>query len=150
MFFALAKIIRVVTLSLWLLPAQSDADLAFRYKFATAVVAVTDDEHEQNLLTSIARYESNYIERISRCECHGKECDSGRAKGAWQVIPYATEDKTQYCVSLEDDARLALGRIRESEAACAYLPSNERLAAYARGRCDSKEGKRLSRIRWVK
>jgi len=53
------------------------------------------------------------------------------------------------CVSLAGDARIALERIRESLRACAHMPARDRLAVYARGRCSSAEGQRLSRMRWV-
>lgn len=136
-----------------LLPMRNvDEELSFRIELAKAIVSVTSDEHEQNLLVSIARHETRFIERLAapNCICKKNECDGGRAKGTWQIIPYNKVEREQLCVSLEDDARLALERIHESELYCRHLPENERLAIYARGSCSSEEGRKLSRIRWIK
>lgn len=150
MFISITPIVRVVMVTLALLPIKTYDELLFRYKIADAIVSVTDNEHEQNTLASIARYESDYIERISRCECKKHECDGGRAKGSWQIIPYNRKERERLCVSLEDDARIAVERIRESERACSMLPREEQLAVYTRGSCNNLEGRRLSKIRWLK
>lgn len=144
--------LRLVIFSLSLLQSRGEDDVGFRFQLAVAIVSVTSDQHEQNVLMSIARWETNYIERLAspRCECKRNECDNGRAKGSWQIIPYNKEESTRLCVSLEDDARIALARIRESESACRHLPANERLAVYTRGNCTSEIGRKLSRIRWVR
>jgi hypothetical protein len=52
-------------------------------------------------------------------------------------------------VSLEGDARLALERIRESLAACRHLRPEWQLSIYTRGKCNSREGHKLSEARWV-
>lgn len=152
MFFGISPLLRVVFFTAYLLPIRDEADFVFRVKLADAIVSVTDNEHEQNVLASIVRYESNYVERLSapNCQCKKHECDGGRAKGSWQIIPYTRQEKGMLCISLEDDARIALGRIRESERACSMLPEQERLSVYTRGSCQNLEGRRLSRIRWQK
>lgn len=152
MFHMMYPVLRLVLLSIEMLDIRDEADMAFRYKLSSAIASVTADEHEQNVLMSIARWESNFWERIAapNCTCRKNECDGGRAKGSWQIIPYNRTEKAQLCVSLEDDAKLALGRIRESERACWANPANERLALYARGTCQTEEARRLSRVRWIK
>ena len=120
--------------------------LAAYWKALCAVAIVTAspwDPQEQRQLARIARYESNFIPRLGapRCECRAWECDNGRAKGAWQHL----SDRCPF--SLEADARIALRHVRASVAACGRGPNG--LAIYARGRCDSDEGRALSRVRYA-
>ena len=68
---------------------------------------------------------------------------------AWQILPRSRAERDRLCRSTAEDAIVAIERIRESRAACARLPTAERLALYARGSCASVEGRRLSRARWV-
>ena len=44
-------------------------------------------------------------------------------------------------------AVVTIETLRQSMLACRSLPMNQRLAAYAAGRCDSEEGRRLSEVR---
>lgn len=143
----MSAITSLVWFMLSLVPGRSMDDWLFRYQLADAITSVTDDEHEQRLLAKIASQESNYVRRIAQCRCRKDECDGGRAKGVFQVIPRNRVEHEQLCVSLESDVRLALERVRESVRACGNGPSG--LAVYARGRCDSTDGRRLSRQRWV-
>lgn len=129
-----------------LLPSRGDEDVVERWRIAEGIVAATDDEHEQNLLASIARWESFYRADVGECRRRGPQGELG----AWQILPRSPAELSRLCVSYEGDARMALERIRESVAACSRLPEPERLAVYARGRCDSREGQRLSRTRWVR
>ena len=139
------SVLRVLLFMLRLLSHRGDDDVSLRLDLAAAIVSVTDDEHEQNLLASIARWESFYRRDVAEC----------RKKGAagevtvWQILARSDAERALLCVSLVSDARVALARVRESLAACAALPAPERLSAYARGRCSSVEGRRLSRVRWV-
>jgi hypothetical protein len=137
--------LRVLLFTIRLLAHRGDDDLAFRSELASAIVAVTDDEHEQNLLASIARWESFYRRDVGECR---KKGGAGEVT-AFQILARGDAERAKLCVSLEGDARIALARVRESLAACAALAAPDRLAAYARGRCTSIEGKRLSRVRWV-
>lgn len=127
-----------------LLPPRTEADVRLRMQMAEAIVSVTDDLEEQLALAQIPRYESAYREDVATCKLLGKQGE----QGAWQVLARSADERASLCVSLAGDARLALARIRESRSACRHLPTEERLAIYARGRCDSDEGRRLSRIRW--
>lgn len=137
--------LRVLVFMLRLLVQRDDADVVFRQELADAIVAVTADQHEQNLLASIARWESTYRRDVAECRKKGA---AGEVT-AWQILARGDAERASLCISLEGDARIALARIRESLKACAALPAAEQLAAYARGRCSSVEGRRLSRVRWV-
>lgn len=136
---------RVVLVMLELLPARDAADLVLRWRLAHAIVAVTSDAHEQDLLASIARHESRFDEDVVACRRVGAAGD----RTAWQIVTRNLAELLVLCRSLEDDAAIALDRVRESVRACRHLPPAERLAVYARGRCSSTEGQRLSRVRWI-
>jgi len=140
------SVLRVLLFTLRVLVQRDDADIAFRLDLASAIVLATGDEHEQDLLASIARYESNYRVDVAECRKRG----AAGEVSAWQIIARSDAERARLCVSLAGDARVALERIRESVRACAHLPAPERLAVYARGRCSSVEGRRLSRVRWAK
>lgn len=139
------KALAVLLFMLRLLPAAGDADVAFRLELAAAIVDATEDEQEQRQLAKIARFESNYRRDVAECKILGRAGE----RGAWQILARSGEERARLCVSLVDDARIALERIRESVRACWRLPAAERLAVYARGRCDSREGRRLSRVRFA-
>lgn len=128
-----------------LMPRRSDADEAFRRELAAAVESVTDDTLERLLLVKVPRFESSYRRDVGECRRKGPQGEVG----AWQILARSDEERRRLCVSLAGDAVVALERIRESLRACAHLPLEERLAVYARGRCSSKEGRRLSRMRSV-
>lgn len=127
------------------LPARTDDELALRVELAAAIVSVTDDEQEQRQLARIARFESNYRREVATCAVLGPQ----REVTAWQILPRAGEDAAAMCTSFVAGAAVALERVRESTCACHFLPPPERLAVYARGRCSSMEGRRLSRIRYA-
>lgn len=141
----------LVLFTIALMPFNGLNELMFRYKIVDAVTTVTDDETEQRQLLSLARYETGFHERLAapNCECHKGECDGGKARGTWQIIPRGRDEKAKLCISLVDDAAIALVRLRETVRACRRSPSNERFAIWYRGRCDSEEGKKMSKISWV-
>ncbi len=142
------EILRLVLFSLRLLPlapdADRDAEIAYRFELATACFRATEDRTERFICMKIPRYESNYREDIGRCKVLGKAGE----KSAWQIIPRGAVENARLCRSLDEDAVFALERIRESRTACAHMPASEQLGIYTRGRCDSVEGKRLSKHRW--
>jgi len=127
-----------------LTPARDD-ELGFRVELAFGIVDATDDAWERRQLAKLARFESSLREDVARCAVKG----AGGELGSWQVIPRSGEQRRALCASLEDGARVALVHVRESVTHCGHLPGPERLAMYARGRCDSVESRRLSRIRWA-
>lgn len=128
-----------------LMPTRGPADAGYRVELAEAVASVTDDLQEQLLLVAIPRWESSYRRDVGECRRKGPQGELG----AWQILARSDDERRALCISLEGDARIALGRIRESLNACASLPPEERLAVYTRGSCWSVEGRRLSRVRWV-
>lgn len=120
------------------------SEWTYRLELAQAIVAATERPLVRMLLARIARFESNYREDVGRCTIKGKANDLG----PFQVVPRSHAERERLCVSLVGDARLAVERIEESVRACRRLPLRERLAVYARGRCASADGRRLSRVRW--
>ena len=143
-FFAVA---RVASLMGDMLPVRNDADARLRFDIAAAIVAVTDDLHEQDLLASIARWESHYRADVVNCTTLGPQ----KERGAWQILARSPAERRALCVSIEGDARIALERVRESLTVCARnKDESTKLALYARGSCTSREGQRLSKTRWVK
>lgn len=121
------------------LPDSDPVDLA------RAILAVTDDPHEMLLLARIAFRESSFRPEVSDCRVKGRQGELG----AWQILPRSATEASRLCVSLEGDARLALERIRESVTACRHLRPEWRLSIYTRGKCNSREGHKLSEARWV-
>ena len=124
--------------------ARYDADLAYRAELVQACVAATEDRSERYLCAKIPRFESSYRIDVGRCEVKG----AAGELTAWQIIPRNAAERARLCHSLEEDAAVALERIRESRAACRHLPKEEQLALYARGDCGSVEGRKLSRHRF--
>lgn len=135
----------ILLFMLRLLASGGDEDLAFRVELSTAIVAVTDDPQEQRQLAKIARFESSFRRDVAECRKKGA---AGEVT-AWQILARSDDERARLCISLEGDARVALGRIRESVSACRSLPVEERLSVYTRGRCHSVEGCRLSRVRYA-
>ena len=137
--------ITVLLFMIRLLAPRTDDDIAYRTALAVAIVSVTDDPQEQRQLAKIARFESNYRRDVGDCRVLGGVGE----RGAWQILARGAVERAALCVSLEGDARIALARIRESVSACRHLPKEARLAIYARGRCSSAEGQRLSKVRYA-
>ena len=121
-----------------------DEMLAFRVELTAACTEATEDRSERYICVQVARYESNYRPDVGRCEMKG---EAGELT-AWQIIPRNAEERARLCVSLVEDARVHLERVRESRAACRHLVKQEQLALYTRGSCASVEGRKLSRNRF--
>ena len=142
---------QLLVYSLRLLPIEAapatptyDRSLAYRLELVQACVDATTDRSERYICVKVARFESNYREDVGRCEIIGK----ARDKTPWQIVPRNAAEDARLCLSLVDDARFHLERVRESRAACRHLPKQEQLALYARGDCGSEEGRKLSRHRF--
>lgn len=144
LFFISVETVRLLLFTLRLLPAPTDVELAYRVELAEACTAATTNKTERYLCAKIPRFESLYRIDVGRCEVKG----AAGELSAWQILPRNVVEKERLCKTLEEDARFAIERIRESRAACRHLPTEEQLALYARGRCDSEEGRKLSRTRW--
>lgn len=139
----------LMAFSLRLLPLApskdgGEAERAHRMEIADACVEATADRTERYICMKIARFESNYRADVGRCAIRG----SVGEVTAWQILPRNSTEKERLCKSIGEDARLAMERVRESRAACSALPKAEQLALYARGSCNSAEGRRLSKVRW--
>jgi hypothetical protein len=98
------------------------------------------------LLVGIAWHESGFAKDVDLGPCAPDRvkkggCDSGRAKGLWQIQAYDVPTR-------RDGARLALRLARRSLTACRELPVSARLAAYAGGTCASTGGQVRSRELW--
>lgn len=139
---ALVTALRVLLLMLSMLPVRGDGDVLHRWRLAEAIATATDDVREQDLLVGVARWESFFRVDVATCKRKG----SAGEVTAWQIRRKRGDD---LCRTYEADAKVALGRIRESLAECAAYPEETRLASYATGNCASKTGQRLSRMRWV-
>lgn len=125
-------------------PSTWDDDVRLRWALAEAIVAVTDDVEEQLTLARIPRFESAYRRDVADCRVRGTVGEVT----AWQILARSRKERAGLCVSLVDDARVALERVRESVRACARNVPEYRLALYTRGRCDSVEGQRLAKNRY--
>lgn len=134
---------RVVIVMLELLPARGNADILYRYELATAIVSVTNNHHEQDLLASISRWESSHRRSIAECKRLGTEGE----RGAFQVKARTEDEKRTLCGPLEGQVRIALWHLRHSLIACAALEPHDRLSEYTTGRCIAWQ--RESRIRWM-
>ena len=149
---AAPDVFRLLVFTLRLLPiavpsgaiGTGDADMFYRLELVQACVEATPDRTERYICAKIPRYESLYRIDVGRCEVKG----SAGELTAWQIIPRSKEERARLCVSLAEDAKVAIERIRESRKACWRLPKQEQLSLYARGSCESEEGRTLSRHRF--
>lgn len=99
------------------------------------------------LLVGIAWHESGFARDVDVGPCAPGRlkkggCDSGRAKGLWQIQAYEVPTR-------QDGARLALRLAKRSFTACKKLPVQAQLAAYAAGNCASKAGQMRSAELWA-
>lgn len=148
MLATLVHALRVISLTVYasdLLPPRDDGELADRAELAAAIAVVTEDAQERRQLMRIARFESNYRSDVIFCDKLGPENEVT----AFQILVRRGEDAAWMCSDLVAGAVVALERLRESVAACRHLPAPDRLALYARGSCSSKQGVRLSRVRYA-
>lgn len=124
-------------------PLRDAHDLDVRIAAAAAIAATDADDDEAAILVRLAWTEGRFTRRVLRCD--GGTTAGGR--GLWQVVPRTRADWLASCGTLEEQAALALARVRESRAACAHLPARERLAVYVAGSCASARGRALSKVR---
>jgi hypothetical protein len=148
--FSPVAILALLLLTLRLLPITEpigerwESAIRYRLEITEACFKATEDRTERYLCTKIPRFESSYREDVGRCLVKGAVGELT----AWQILPRGFVDRARLCRSLEEDALVAVERIRESRSACHRLPNAEQLSLYARGNCVSEEGRRLSRHRW--
>lgn len=127
-------------------PPRTWDEFARRERVAEAIEGVTDDPREARVLARIAVFESGLRRDIAACSCRRHECDDGTSLGLFQVQPRSQDEKKLVCGDYMDQARVALGRVRESMAMCRHLLDSDRLSAYTTGRCKANEPK--ARLRW--
>lgn len=109
-------------------------------------------ERTATVLLGLTRYESDWHKDVDTGVTRG---DHGRSWCIGQVLLDANGEKTtaegwtgpDLVADRKKCLRVVLRMARESFRACSSLPVSERLALYARGSCDSEEGRRLSRTR---
>jgi hypothetical protein len=135
-----------VLMSLRLVPVTTDAAMVARMELGQAVEDEGATPYEARWLAAIAFRESTY-----KLDAVG---DSGRSFCAYQLhLPGGAKVDGKTGDALTKDARActrgALKWLRWSLHACKSLPEAERIAGYARGRCESASGQRLSRDRWA-
>lgn len=133
----------LLALSLPWQPVRSARDLDARLAIAAAIASTDATEQEAAILMRLAHTESRYVPRVGRCA-------PGVTRGGyWQVIGVGDAERAAACGTPEEQAELALRRVRRSVRRCRHLPAPERLSVYAAGSCASVRGRRLSRDRWV-
>lgn len=116
-----------------------------RYEsIAEDIAAVAPDRESASLLIAIAVHESGLARDVDLGPCAPARvkkggCGGGRAMSMWQI------EGLKCWPTRREAAALALRKARGSQQQCRHLPYQERLAIYARGRCSSAEGRRLSR-----
>ena len=93
------------------------------------------------LLLGIAWHESGFAPDVDAGQCYrgrdgrGPRCDSGRSHSMWQLRT-GGEEAELFAHSRREAAKAALRKARRSLGACHRLPEDERLVAYAGGRCE--------------
>lgn len=125
-------------------PEGGDVD-----EIASAIVSLDATPLEKEWLAAIAFRESSFVADAvgdhgsSWCFAQVHLPAGAKTRDGW-TGPELAADPSK-C------ARAALRTLRVSMSRCAWLPPEERIALYARGRCESRIGQRLSRDRnWVR
>ncbi len=86
------KVVWLVLISLW--PDGSDEKESYEDRarrllpYAMAIAEVTQDPDTQAAMISAANAETRFAANVMRGECRPGGCDSGKAKGVWQLHPW--------------------------------------------------------------
>ena len=94
------------------------------------------------LLVAIGRAESNFLERVEKCECRKGECDRGRSIGLFQIM----RGDPSMCGDRQKQARAALSVLQECRRMCKDTP--RALGAYNSGRCRKTKASRYVYATW--
>jgi len=94
------------------------------------------------LLVALGRVESDFHERIERCECRRGECDNGRSLGIWQIM----RGDPAMCGDRQAQALAALSVLQEARRMCKDVPRT--LGAYNSGRCRKTKASRYVYATW--
>ena len=105
-----------------------------------AAVLVGIGWHESGLAPDVESPDGCYRGRDGK----GPRCDGGRAATLWQMQGSA-EERALWLGDRVAAAREALRRAWRSVRACRSLPAEERLSAYAGGRCDGDVARKRAR-----
>ena len=132
-------------LALGLQWAPEATDLTNRALVCHAILAATRDDREQRWLLVVAAEESTFRTRVLDCAWRG---DGGKARGPWQVHARSAHEARALCAPDAESARIALGRILESEGRCRFGKPEHRHANYAGTSCASRAGRRISARRY--
>jgi hypothetical protein len=109
-----------------------------------AIVFTTADDWEAETLVKIAWWESGFRKEYVNCVTI-----NGKARGAFQVIPFTYGETLDACSSLyEIQAKLALGRLRSSRTQCerAGFRGSDVISVYTTGKC--QRGESFARVRF--
>jgi hypothetical protein len=106
------------------------------HELAAAIDELTDDPKERSLLVAIARFEAG------PSFAQNTVGDHGHSRGPYQRL----DGPESFLWDAKASTREALRQLRESWNGCRHLPKTDRLAIYARGRCNAR-GSELSRPR---
>lgn len=112
----------------------------------SGVVSVTSDYPEIETLIRIARWESGGFRKdVGSCKVKG---DHGQAYGWFQVHPWSRQEAKELCGTTQQQATIALKRVRESKRMCSQMgfKGSDLLTGYTRGHC-YKDGK-AAKLRW--
>lgn len=110
-------------------------DLVLAKEVATGIAGATTEPWEAETLARIAYWESGGIRKdVANCTIIGKIGE----RGVFQVLPRSVSEQTAACASdYTVQARLALGRIRESKKICERqgFRGADILGVYTHGHC---------------
>ncbi len=113
-------------------------------KITHAIDAVTLEDWEAETLTRIAWWESGFRKEYVNCTVV-----NGKARGAFQVVPFTRAEVLDACSSnFEIQAKLAVSRARSSRSQCerAGFRGSDVLGVYTTGRC--QRGEPFARLRF--
>lgn len=110
-------------------------DIVLAKEVATGIAGATTEPWETETLARIAYWESGGIRKdVANCTIIGKIGE----RGVFQILPRSVSEQTAACASdYTVQARLALGRIRESKKICERqgFRGADILGVYTHGHC---------------
>ncbi len=110
-------------------------DVVLAKDVAVGIAEVTTEMWELETLTRIAYWESGGLRRnVADCTVIGKLGE----RGVFQVLPRSMSEQTDLCATdIAKQARIALGRIKESKRICERqgIRGADVLGIYTHGRC---------------
>ena len=121
-------------------------DQAVVSEVVEAVSSITADPSEAETLIKTARWESGGFRRdVATCKVKG---DHNQAYGLWQVHPRSKDEAKTMCSTIQDQALVALSRVRESVAMCESkgMKGSDLLGGYTNGTC--LKNNKFARLRW--